>query len=270
MRRKTSIILALLLLLVGMMVLIYPTLSDYVSQVNGSYAIQELNSQMDSVERETLTRQRLLAEAYNAGISGSFDSDDERLDTYEDIMNFGNGIMGYIQIPKISVNLPIYHGISDEVLSKGAGHLPQTAFPIGGAGNHAVLSSHTGLPSAELFTNLTELETGDVFYISILEETLAYQVDQIKVVLPSEVEDLAPVAGEDYCTLVTCTPYGINSHRLLVRGHRVELDRAEAEEQLQREIRQQTAVPVELLAAAAAAGAVLVGIVVLLLKKNKE
>lgn len=256
-------ILTLLLLLVGISVLSYPSLSDYLSRVNGSYAIQALNSQMGQTEREILKQQRLLAESYNDWIGGG----DSPVADYEDIMDFGNGIMGYIQIPRIDVNLPIYHGVSDEVLSKGAGHLPETALPIGGAGNHAVLSSHTGLPGAELFTDLTELEPGDSFYIQILDQTLVYQVDSIDVVLPSEAESLVPVPGEDYCTLVTCTPYGINSHRLLVRGCRVE-QAVEEIVQLQEEIRQQTQMPLELILAAVAAGVILVWIAILLFRKK--
>lgn len=271
MNRKISIILALLLLLAGIGVFIYPTLSDYLSRIHGSYAIQELSGRMDQVGRETLDQQRRLAEAYNAQIAGGvFGADTQVPENYEDILDFGGGMMGSIRIPKIDVDLPIYHGVSDAVLSKGVGHMPQSGFPIGGMGNHAVLSSHTGLPSAELFTDLTELETGDIFYICILEEVLAYQVDQIKVVLPSETDDLAPVPGEDHCTLVTCTPYGINSHRLLVRGTRLELAHEEAEEQLQAQLRQEMALPWELIVAAVAAGGILIGIAVLLIRKRRE
>lgn len=242
MSRKKSIILALLLLVVGLVVMFYPSLSNYVNQRNGSYAIQELNQQMEQVESARIDEQRRLAEAYNAKISGSditdvFGSDEDSafLDEYNEIMDFGNGIMGSIQIPKIDVSLPIYHGTGDAVLAKAVGHLPQSAFPIGGEGNHAVLTGHTGLPSAELFTDLTEMEEGDTFYIHILDETLAYEVDQIKVVLPNESQDLLPVAGKDYCTLVTCTPYGINSHRLLVRGYRVRMEQEEVTQLLQEE-----------------------------------
>ena len=277
MRRKTSIILALLLLLVGIGVLIYPTLSDYVNRINGSYAIQEMNNQLAQVERETITRQRRLAEDYNAGLSGvaitdafTAEEDDTLLEGYNGIMDLGNGIMGSIQIPKIDVSLPIYHGVDSVVLSKGVGHMPQTAFPIGGSGNHAVLTGHTGLPTAGLFTDLTKMELGDLFYINILEDTIAYQVDQIKVVLPHESEDLRAVPGKDYCTLVTCTPYGINSHRLLVRGIRIELEEEVIVQQMQAEIRTQTSVPVELMAAGASVLVVLITIIVLVFKKNKE
>jgi len=132
--------------------------------------------------------------------------------------------MGYIEIPVIDVYLPVYHGVDESVLSKGVGHISKTAFPIGGVGNHSVLTGHTGLPSAELFTDLVEVQEGDTFYVHIAGETVAYQVDQILVVLPEEVDNILPVPGKDYCTLVTCTPYGVNSHRLLVRGYQVEYE----------------------------------------------
>ena len=277
MNRKTSIILALLLLLVGIGVLIYPTLSNYVNRINGSYAIQEMNSQLALVERETIARQRRLAEDYNAALSGvvitdpfTAGEDGSLLEAYNDIMDFGNGIMGSIQIPKINVSLPVYHGVDSVVLSKGVGHMPQTAFPIGGSGNHAVLTGHTGLPTAELFTDLTKMELGDLFYINILEGTIAYQVDQIKVVLPHETGDLLAVPGKDYCSLVTCTPYGINSHRLLVRGIRIELEKEAVAQQLQEEIREQSAMPMELMVAGAVAVVIMIAITVLIFKKNKE
>ena len=143
---------------------------------------------------------------------------------YLQLLDFEDGMMGYITIAKIGVELPIFHGVGEAVLSRGVGHLPSSGLPIGGNGNHTVLTGHTGLPSAELFTDLTELEIGDMFFVTVLGEVLAYKIDQIKVVLPEETQDLLPVAGEDLCTLITCTPYGINSHRLLVRGRRIPAD----------------------------------------------
>lgn len=140
---------------------------------------------------------------------------------YSETLDISDGIMGVIVIPKIHVELPIYHGVGEEVLSKGVGHMPNTALPMGGRGIHTVLTGHTGYPGGELFTNLTELELGDCFQLLVLDETLTYSVDQIKIVLPDEGDDLLPVAEKDFCTLVTCTPYGVNSHRLLVRGRRV-------------------------------------------------
>lgn len=208
-------IFAVVLLLIGVGVLAYPPVSDYVNRLHGSYAIQTLQEQVGQATDTQLAEQRRLAQSYNADPSQSAVG-------YRDILDYGGGIMGYIDIPSIDVHLPIYHGVDSDVLAKGVGHLPESSFPIGGEGNHAVLTGHTGLPGAHLFTDLTELDEGDEFSIHILEEELTYRVDQITVVLSHETGDLAPRAGKDYCTLVTCTPYGINSHRLLVRGERVE------------------------------------------------
>jgi len=223
--RKTKVVLSLLLLCVGLCVLLYPAVSNRINRLHSSYAIQNLNVQMESVEQQQLKAQLEQAEIYNALLRGEVWTENAEhadiLDEYNQILNFGNGIMGAIQIPRIDLNLPIYHGVSDGILAKAVGHLPQSAFPIGGEGNHAVLTGHTGLPGAELFTDLTKLQEEDRFYIMIADRTLCYQVDQIKVVLPYQTEDLAAVEGEDFCTLVTCTPYGVNSHRLLLRGKRV-------------------------------------------------
>lgn len=264
MRKKGKRIILILLLLFGIGILIYPTFSDYVNSLDSSFAIRDLSSQLAQIADDELRQHRRLAEDYNAGIaSGKPDSSG-----YQEILNFGSGLMGHIQIPKIDVNLPIYHGVSEETLAKGIGHMPQTAFPIGGTGNHSVLTGHTGLPSAELFTNLTELQEGDVFYIQILGETLAYQVDSIRVVLPSEADALAPIPEGDYCTLVTCTPYGINSHRLLVRGSRVELNREEATIQLPQVDVTEVKIPPALITAAAATGALLVCLIVVIFKRE--
>lgn len=206
--------LAVLLLLGGLVILAYPAVSNYVNQKNGSYAIQQLVEQTKG--DEALLAQLALAREYNRSLgSGSPEG-------YGGILDFGGGLMGYIEIPKINLRLPIYHGVSDEVLNRGVGHLPDTAFPIGGVGNHTVLTGHTGLPSARLFTDLTELKPGDRFSITVAGQTVTYAVDQILVVLPQETAALSRIDGMDCCTLVTCTPYGINSHRLLVRGVRTE------------------------------------------------
>lgn len=224
MRKKTSMLLALLLLVAGIAILAYPTVSNYINQKNGSYAIQELQQQIGQAGDNEIAEQLRLAQEYNAELLKG-----NQPENYEEILNIAGGMMGYIRIPKIEVDLPIYHGISDEVLSKGIGHMPESAFPVGGDGNHTVLTGHTGLPTAELFTHLTELAEGDMFYICILNHTAAYQVDQITVVLPSEAQ-FPTEMEEDYCTLVTCTPYGVNSHRLLVRGRRVEIPEEEMAE----------------------------------------
>lgn len=214
----------MVLLLAGVGVLAYPFVSDYINQLHGSYVIQALQEQVGQATNEQLAEQRRLAQDYNADPKNSFVS-------YQDILDYGGGIMGYIDIPSIDVHLPIYHGVDSDVLAKGVGHLPESDFPIGGEGCHAVLTGHTGLPGAHLFTDLTELCEGDEFYIHILEQELVYRVDQITVVLSHETGDLAPQADKDYCTLVTCTPYGINSHRLLVRGARVKSEQTPVTEE---------------------------------------
>ena len=216
MNRKVRLLTVIVLVACGIAVMVYPVLSNYVNAIHSSRAIQKLSARVDAAGSETLRSQRLLAEEYNLSLSRGL------LPVgYDSILDLGNGIMGCIRIPKIDVELSIYHGVSDTVLQKGVGHMPTSALPIGGSGNHCVLTGHTGLPGAELFTDLTELAPGDVFALEVLGEVLVYEVDQITVVLPHEVDALTAVPGRDYCTLVTCTPYGINSHRLLVRGERV-------------------------------------------------
>ncbi len=218
---NASNIMILGLIVVGLLVMLYPTISNFYNELTGSYAIQEFNEHLADQSETELAEQKMMAESYNAALQKSIEKIDCPYE-YNNIMDFGNGMMGYIEIPTIDVYLPVYHGVDESVLSKGVGHIPKTAFPIGGEGNHSVLTGHTGLPSAELFTDLEEMKEGDMFYVHIAGETIHYKVDQILVVLPEEVDGIMPEAGKDYCTLVTCTPYGINSHRLLVRGYQVE------------------------------------------------
>lgn len=217
MKKKLPGILFGLFLVLGLGLLTYPMISSYVNQVNGSHAIQVLADTLSNAEEGELLRQRELAQTYNQGLVSPETGDTEG---YDRILDFGNGIMGYLEIPRIQISLPIYHGTEEETLSRGLGHMPQSAFPIGGEGNHAAIVGHTGLPSGKMLDDLVKLEEGDSFTVSILGECLHYCVDQILVVEPADSQALAPVAGEDYCTLVTCTPYGVNSHRLLVRGTR--------------------------------------------------
>lgn len=223
---KTSNILIIGLVVVGLLVMLYPTISNLYNELTGSYAIQEFNEQLADRSEEKIAEHRMMAESYNMALQKNMDKIDCPYD-YNDIMDFGNGMMGYIEIPVIDVYLPVYHSVDESVLTKGVGHIPKTAFPIGGEGNHSVLSGHTGLPSAELFTDLEEMKEGDKFYVHIAGDVVAYEVDQVLVVLPEEVDGIMPVPGKDYCTLVTCTPYGINSHRLLVRGYRIEMETTE-------------------------------------------
>ena len=166
------------------------------------------------------------AQAYNQSLidkADRYDMTDEERTKYESLLNVsGNGIIGYIEIPSINCSLPIYHGTDEAILQIAVGHIEGTSLPVGGSGTHCVLSGHRGLPSARLFTDLDKMVIGDTFLMRVLDETLTYEVDQIRIVLPYEMDDLEIEEGKDYCTLVTCTPYGINSHRLLVRGHRIE------------------------------------------------
>lgn len=230
MAKKLSALLIVLLLLAGAGLLLYPAVSNYVierSQGEVIRSYQENIEQLDGNEKEAIRKAAL---DYNEQLVDSviltdpFDSEalEEQNSDYFELLNpNGDGVMGYIEIPKIDVYLPVRHGTEAKTLEMGVGHLKNTSLPVGGSASHAVLSAHAGLPSAELFTNLTDMEKADVFYLHILGDVLAYEVDQIKVVLPHETEDMWINQGEDYVTLVTCTPYGINSHRLLVRGTRI-------------------------------------------------
>lgn len=196
-------------------------------------AVEQAAQELDDSEQQAALE---AARAYNQTLaSGHVTLTDpfveeqmkEESDEYESLLNLtGDGVMGMVEIPSIDVSLPIYHGTSEAVLEKGVGHLQGTSLPVGGESTHTVLTGHTGLSQAKLFTDLTELEEGDIFFLRVMGENLAYEVDQIKVVLPSELDDLKIVPGEDYCTLVTCTPYGVNSHRLLVRGTRTDYQEA--------------------------------------------
>lgn len=213
---------------VGLAVLLYPWLSNCYNNLVHTREIEGYTETVAAVDDATISAEFEAAKMYNDALNGSnlqepfiAGSGCAIPDNYNSILNFTNGIIGYIQIPKIDVNLPIYHGTSRIVLEKGVGHMEMTSLPIGGEGNHSVLTGHSGLPSATLFTNLTEMNIGDEFYIRIINQTFAYQVEQIKVVAPNNAEDLRSVPGEDYVTLMTCTPYGINSHRLLMRGTRI-------------------------------------------------
>lgn len=269
MRSRIRLVSVIALMITGIVVMVYPALSNYINTIHSSRAVQALSEQLAQADSEVLRQQRALAEEYNSALAGGIAGPEaDILERYEQILEFGNGIMGSITIPKIGVELSVYHGVSDAVLQKGVGHVPRSAFPIGGAGNHSVLTGHTGLPSAELFTDLTELAVGDVFYLRVLGETLAYGVDQITVVLPHEVDQLGPVGGRDYCTLVTCTPYGINSHRLLVRGERLGQDSAAAEAQKAAAGEPEIPVPVELVLAGGAVGVLLAAALLVLLRRE--
>lgn len=228
MKKKIITICAAVLFLTALGLTLYPLISNYVNQKYASEiqtAYQELIQQMDdSILQETKQRAIAYNLAITPGTAGAY-SEEALLTAAEDYDNqldiAGNGIMGYVEIPKIQVNLPIYHGTDAEVLDRGVGHLLGSALPVGGVNTHTILSGHSGMASQKMFTDLEQLTQGDVFYLNVLNEMLAYQVTEINTVLPYETELLGIVPGEDMCTLVTCTPYGINTHRLLVRGSRI-------------------------------------------------
>ncbi|MBR1821688.1 MAG: class C sortase [Clostridia bacterium] len=226
MKKHLSTILLVLILFLGVAILLYPTVSDYWNSFHQSRAIASYIEQIENIDPADYAAEWAKARAYNAALtnkSNRFLLSDEEYAEYESMLNLtGSGIMGYIEIPKINCALPIYHGTDEAVLQIAVGHIEGTSLPTGDEGTHAVLSGHRGLPSAKLFTDLDQMEEGDLFVIRVLDEVMTYEVDQVLIVLPEEMDALAIDPQQDYCTLVTCTPYGINSHRLLVRGHRTE------------------------------------------------
>lgn len=224
-RQHLSTVVVVLALVVGVGLMAYPTVSDWWNSFHQSRAVASYTEAVDQLDAESYEKLWTDAEAYNAALAGrvhSFTlSDDERV-AYEAQLDVeGNGVMGYLEVPPINVTLPIYHGTDEAVLQVAIGHIEGSSLPVGGESTHCVVSGHRGLPSARLLTDLDKMVEGDTFMLHTLNETLTYEVDQIRIVEPQEVEELTIVPGEDLCTLVTCTPYGVNSHRLLVRGHRV-------------------------------------------------
>lgn len=224
--RKHLVTLMLVLVgLTGVGMIAYPTFSNWWNSFHQSRAVASYAEAAANLDHEEYDR--IIGEAmdYNTRLSKSgmrWVMDDEQKQEYESILDInGTGIMGYIDIPKIHITLPVYHGTDDSILQVAIGHLTGTSLPVGGEGSHCVVSGHRGLPSARLFTDLDKLVQGDTWTINVLDRTLTYEVDQIRVVEPTDLSELQITAGKDYCTLVTCTPYGINTHRLLVRGHRI-------------------------------------------------
>ena len=219
-------ILLVLIFLLGLSLLLYPAVSDYWNSKHQTRAIAVYSEEVSGLDEDQYQALWEAAAAYNASLlerDNAYLLTEEQKAAYEQLLNVsGLGIMGYIEIPSIDCSLPIYHGTEESVLQIAIGHLEWTSLPVGGESTHCVLSGHRGLLSAKLFTNLDKLQEGDVFLLRVLDEVLTYEVDQILIVEPQETGALRIVEGEDYCTLVTCTPYGINTHRLLVRGHRIE------------------------------------------------
>lgn len=284
-KQKLSGILLGLVFLVGLGIFVYPTAADQWNKYHQSKAIasyEEAVAEMDEVDDQALMK---AAEAYNSRMgSNTFDGDafsqeeqNMRGTEYWTLLNPGdNGIMGYISIPKIEQRLPIYHGTSEAVLQVGAGHMSGTGLPIGGEGNHSVIAAHRGLPSAKLFTDIDQLVEGDKFYVHVLDQVLAYEVDQILPMIEKDdsnalMEAMQNVEGEDYVTLFTCTPYGVNSHRLLVRGHRVPYNGEDDEAAIANESMLQTVKDYYMLyAILAVAAAILIAVPVKIIRDRKS
>ena len=226
MKKHLTTIFLIFVLIAGLSLLLYPTVSDWWNSFHQSRAIVDYEHIVDDMDEATYQKMLSDAKAYNEELlyrGDRFKPSESDIEEYNSLLDLtGTGIMGYIDIPEIQVSLPIYHGTSDAVLSAGIGHIPGSSLPVGGEGTHCVVSGHRGLPSAKLFSNLDKLVEGDIFIIHVLKDDLTYEVDQIRIVEPKEINDLMIEEDKDYCTLVTCTPYGINTHRLLVRGHRIE------------------------------------------------
>ena len=226
MKKHASTIFLILILLIGVSLLLYPTFADWWNSFHQTRAIASYSEEVANIDDDRYAELWTAAREYNLALldrENGFWLSEERKEEYQSLLNIGgNGIMGYIEIPELKITLPIYHGTDEAVLQIAVGHLDWSSLPVGGSSTHCVLSGHRGLPSARLFTDLDKMVEGDLFLLRILDEVLTYEVDQIRIVLPHEVDDLVIEENKDLCTLVTCTPYGVNSHRLLIRGHRVE------------------------------------------------
>ena len=224
-RVSISTIILVVIMIVGAGIFLYPSISDWWNSMHATQAIAGYVEAVEALTEEEKEAMFDAARAYNESLSNgvNFNLSDEQYAEYESILDItGTGIMGYVQIKSIGVNLPIYHSVDESILQIAVGHIPGSSFPVGGERTHCVTSGHRGLPSAKLFSDLDKLSEGDTFTITVLDQTVTYMIDQIRIVLPEETDDLAIVDGEDYCTLTTCTPYGINSHRMLMRGHRID------------------------------------------------
>ena len=226
MKKHGTTILLVIVFLVGLSLLLYPSFSDWWNSMHQSRAVASYVEQVAAIDKNQYEDIWKAARQHNQELlerDNPFVLEEERIKAYEQLLNLGGtGVMGYVEIPQIGVTLPIYHGTDEAVLQIAVGHLEWTSLPVGGESTHSVISGHRGLPSAKLFTDLDKLVEGDIFIFRVLDEILTYEIDQILIVEPHEVQNLQVEEGKDLCTLLTCTPYGINSHRLLVRGHRVE------------------------------------------------
>ena len=270
-RKHISTIFIILIFLVGLGFISYPTVSNLWNQAHQSRAIATYTEQVEKLDDSSNKEMLKAARKYNKELLKKADhwklskKDKKKYESLLDVS--GTGIMGYIEIPKIACSLPVYHGTDEGALQIAIGHLEGSSLPVGGKSSHCVLSGHRGLPSARLFTDLDQMEEGDTFILNILGHKLAYEVDQIKVVLPEEMSDLEIQEGKDLCTLVTCTPYGINTHRLLVRGHRVKY--VETKVQEQKEV-SKPKTDTRLVIAGAAVGAVVLFIIIFAVRHRRK
>ena len=271
MKKHLSTILLLLVFIVGLSLLLYPSFADWWNSFHQTQAIATYSEQVADIDDEKYEEIWNAAWDYNQSLlkrTNSYLLSDAQKAEYDSLLDVGGtGVMGYIEIPSIKVALPIYHGTDEAVLQVAVGHLEWTSLPVGGESTHCVVSGHRGLPSAKLFTDLDQMQVGDTFIFRILDEVLTYEVDQIRIVEPSDTSELSIVKGKDLCTLVTCTPYGINSHRMLVRGHRV--DNAE-EARVVRVTADATQIEPIIVAPIVAAPMLLVLLVILMIPKPKK
>ena len=232
MKKHLSTIFLFLIFFIGLSLLLYPSFADWWNSFHQSRAVASYVKQVANMDDDQYQEIWNAAWDYNRSLidrPNDYLLSDEQRQHYNTLLNVGsNGIMGYIEVPKIDIVYPIYHGTDEAILQIAIGHLDWTSMPVGGESSHCVVSGHRGLPSARLFTDLDQMEVGDTFLLRVLDEVLTYEVDQILIVEPQETDNLLIVEGRDLCTLVTCTPYGINSHRMLVRGHRIETEEVKA------------------------------------------
>lgn len=227
MKKNMQTVILILVIITGLSLLLYPTVSNYISSINHRRLISEYTSSVDSIDAAQCEKLLKDAREYNErlakkAVSLLYLSDEERKE-YDSLLNItGTGIMGYVEVPRADIVLPIYHGVDEGTLQMGIGHIEGSSLPVGGESTHTIISGHRGLPSSKLFSNIDKLMEGDIFTLNVLGEVFAYKVDQIETIDPYDLSKLRIIEGKDYCTLVTCTPYGINTHRLLVRGYRIE------------------------------------------------
>lgn len=280
MRKKNGLLIVAVLLVyfIGAAVLLYPMVASMLAKKHQLVVVDNYISVIEHTDRSEIEAEFAAVEKYNASLlensvmlSDPFDPDAPEFPDgeYNELLDFSD-VMAYIKIPRIKVNLPVYHGSERETLEKGVGHLEGTSLPVGGNGTHACLSAHSGLPTAELFTNLTKLEIGDMFYIHVLDKTLAYQVDNISVVEPTDISLLTIEEGTDYITLITCTPYAVNTHRLLVRGTRVDYTEEAEQESIQKVVRTKLSTVEKVQLGAIGLGVVLFAVLIVLLLKPKK